>query len=143
MLNNTIKNYWALLCLLLVSTLSSAQQVYVEAGLGSAFFKDYNNIFGKNTLIESRSKAVESFLEEGLKVHTHLSSDWLTQGTNGYNNVVFDIYKEKTIDRSLVRYPYELGVEYVITEKLSTYTSFNIANNLQKNNERYPRWRKV
>lgn len=83
-----------------------------------------------------------------LQVHLHYSYDWLTYGTYRYTDVrnrdIFvDIYKEKTLDRTLFRYHRGLGIEYKVSEKISAYcnydlgTSFREENKDSRNGERY------
>ena len=70
-----------------------------------------------------------------LKLHPYLTYDWLTYGTNAYRNVLLDIYKEKTLDRTLLSYHIGLGLEYRISDKISTYANYNFANNIIEENK--------
>ncbi|MGJ8744577.1 hypothetical protein [Polaribacter sp.] len=192
---NIRATYSFLLFLIMLVSAVNAQQVYVETGLGSAFFEDYVNNKGANTLDESYTQPNTPFFEAGFKfdlykkrikldvgtgyntykintafssgnikiptsydlsyvalklginlslikwkklqlqVHSHISHDWLTAGTNRYNNVVFDLYKERTLDRTLLRFHRGLSIEYSISKRISTYLNYNIGNSLQEKNE--------
>jgi hypothetical protein len=65
-LKNT-KNLRFFFPILFLSLALNAQQVYVESGFGTAFFKDYVNNLGENTLDLSYSKSPELFLESGFR----------------------------------------------------------------------------
>ena len=186
----------ALLVLLLITSLTNAQQMYIGSGFGTATFNDYVTSSGENTLDNSGySKPPElsfeggflltSFVQrvrfdvgfhyskykintsfysgntripttynlsyfglkgglnvgllrwEGLKLnlHPYFTYDWLTYGTNAYRNVLLDIYKEKTLDRTLLSFHIGLGLEYRITDEISTYVNYSIAKNITKNKD--------
>jgi hypothetical protein len=76
----TTKNTFLIFVFLLASVATNGQQIYLEAGFGDAFFEDYVNDLGENTLDDTYSKAKRPFIEGGLR---------------------FDIYKE---DRLLCDY---------------------------------------
>jgi hypothetical protein len=69
-LKNT-KNLRFFFPILFLSLALNAQQVYVESGFGTAFFKDYVNNLGENTLDLSYSKSPELFLESGFRFDLH------------------------------------------------------------------------
>ena len=186
----------ALLVLLLITSLTNAQQMYIGSGFGTATFNDYVTSSGENTLDNSGySKPPElsfeggflltSFVQrvrfdvgfhyskykintsfysgntripttynlsyfglkgglnvgllrwEGLKLNLlpYFTYDWLTYGTNAYRNVLLDIYKEKTLDRTLLSFHIGLGLEYRITDEISTYVNYSIAKNITKNKD--------
>jgi hypothetical protein len=64
---NSSQSFFLVCSFLLISSAINAQQVYVETGFSSAFFKDYVNNLGENTLDLSYSKSQESFLESGFR----------------------------------------------------------------------------
>ena len=173
----------------------NGQQVYLEAGVESAYFKDYVNIMGENTLDLNYSKSYDFFLESGyrfniykdrlkgdlglsynnykintgfysgtesipltynltyvslktginfsivneprfkLQVHTHLSHDWLITGRSKYQDVVNDIYKDNTFDRTFIRFHKGLSAEYKVSDRMSTYVKYNIADSLREENK--------
>jgi hypothetical protein len=188
------KNIHFFFPILFLSFALNAQQVFIESGFSTAFFEDYVNNLGENTLDKSYSKPKRPFIEAGfrfnlyrerikldvgtsystykintafsyrnikvptsydvsyialklglnfslvewkrfkLQVHFNLSHDWLTTGTNSYRNEVVDIYKEKTLDRTLLRFHRGTGIEYEISEDISAYFKYNIANSLKEPN---------
>ena len=186
----------ALLVLLLITSLTNAQQMYIGSGFGKANFDGYENSSGENTLDNSGySKPPELSFEGGflftsfeqrvkfdigfhyskykintsfysgnvripttynlsyfglkgglnvallrwerlkLNLHPYFTYDWLTYGTNAYRNVLLDIYKEKTLDRTLLSYHIGLGLEYRISDKISTYVNYNIAKSIIEENK--------
>ena len=186
----------ALLVLLLITSLTNAQQMYIGSGFGTATFDDYVTSSGENTLDNSGySKPLELSFEGGflfnlykqkvkfdiglhyskykintsfysgniripttynlsyfglkgglnvtllrwerlkLNLHPYFTYDWLTYGTNAYRNVLLDIYKEKTLDRTLLSFHIGLGLEYRISDKISTYVNYNIAKSITEENE--------
>ena len=186
----------ALLVLLLITSLTNAQQMYIGSGFGKANFDGYENSSGENTLDNSGySKPQEISFETGFlfksyeerikydigltyskyKINTsfysgniripttynlsyfslkagasftlirwerlklnllpYLTYDWLTYGTNAYRNVFLDIFKEKTLDRTLLSYHIGLGLEYKISGELSTYVNYNFANSFIEENK--------
>jgi len=64
---NNSQNLFFACTFLLISSAISAQQIYVKTGFSSAFFKDYLNNLGENTLDLSYSKSQKSFLESGFR----------------------------------------------------------------------------
>lgn len=60
-----------------------------------------------------------------LQVHTHFSNDWLISGTSRFENTFNDIYKERTLDRVLLNLHQGFGLEYQITDVVSTSLTFN------------------
>ncbi|WP_158837961.1 hypothetical protein [Polaribacter sp. L3A8] len=174
--------------------INNAQQIYIESGFENAYFKDYENNLGKNTLDLNYSKSQEVFLETGfrfklyedrfkwnlgvgynryqintgfyagnisipttynlsyvtiktgvnfaivneprfkLQIHTHISYDFLTTGTRRYNNNTANLYTERTFDRTLLRYHRGLSAEYVISDEISTYISYNVADSFRDSN---------
>ena len=186
----------ALLVLLLITSLTNAQQMYIGSGFGTATFNDYVTSSGENTLDNSGySKPPELSFEGGflfnlykqkvkfdiglhyskykintsfysgniripttynlsyfglkgglnvsllrwenlkLNLHPYFTYDWLTYGTNAYRNVLLDIYKEKTLDRTLLSFHIGLGLEYRITDEISTYVNYSIAKNITENED--------
>ena len=185
-----------LFSLLLLTSVVTAQQVYVGLGIATAEFNEYVNSFGENTLEDSGfSKSQEPLIESGfrfdlykkrigfdvgvnynkykintsfysgnitipttynlsyvsvnggfnvsvirwkrikLQIHSHLSYDWLTFGTNEYRDVFVDLYKEKTLDRTLFRFHRGLGLEYKISDKISIYSSYNHGTSFKEENQ--------
>lgn len=79
-----------------------------------------------------------SLLELGefkFQVHSHISHDWLTSGTNNYLDVVVDLYEAKTFDKTLIRYHIGASIEYRITETIATYINYNMANSFRDKNK--------
>ena len=169
----------------------NTNQIYLQTGFNSAFFNDYVNNLGANTLDETYSKPKTPFFEGGYKlnlyknnvrlniganystykvntaflsgnikiplsydlsyfalkigfdatlikwrklstkIQLHLSNDWLTAGTSSYNNIVFDLHKEKTLDPTLLRYHTGISFEYEVSKKMSAYLNYNIGTGLQ------------
>ena len=52
---------------ILINNTTKAQQAYLETGFENAYFKDYVNNLGNNTLDLSYSKAQEFFIESGFR----------------------------------------------------------------------------
>lgn len=186
----------ALLFLLLITSLTYAQQIYIGSGFSTATFNEYVNSSGKNTLDNSGYSKPQKPLTEGgflfnlykqkvkfdiglhyskykintsfyagnikipttynlsyfglkggfnvalirlkrlkLKLHSHYTYDWLTYGTNTYRNVFLDIYKEKTLDRTLLNFHIGLGLEYRISNKIAAYLNYNIAKSFKEENQ--------
>jgi len=186
----------ALLVLLLITSLTNAQQMYIGSGFGTATFDEYATSSGENTLDNSGySKPPELSFEGGflftsfekrvkfdiglhyskykintsfysgntripttynlsyfglkggfnitlfrwerLKLHLnpYFTYDWLSYGTNAYRNVILDLYNEKTLDRTLLSYHIGLGLEYRISDKISSYVNYNIAKNFVEENK--------
>ena len=171
-----------------------AQQVYIETGVSSAFFKNYVNSSGENTLDLKYSKSYATFLESGfqldifqgklkiaiglgynnfeiktgfyagnisipttynlsyfllktgaifnvvnkpkfkIQVHSHVSYDWLTSGTNSYKDVVVDLYQDNTFDKGLLRFHRGLSTEYIISDEIALYVSYNVADSFKDEN---------
>lgn len=172
-----------------------AQKFYLETGLSTAYFKDYTNDQGNNTLDLSYSNPEKPFLEAGfrfniykekiewdlgvnystyqintafssgnikipiqydlnyasiktglnatlinwkkikLQIHSHFSYDRLNYGTLSYENKLVDVYKEKTLDRSLLRYHRGGIIQYEISKQISTYLNYNIADSFKETNK--------
>jgi len=186
----------ALLVLLLITSLTNAQQMYIGSGFGTAMFDEYVTSSGENTLDNSGySKPQEPLFEGGflfnlykqrikfdiglhyskykintsfysgntripttynlsyfglkgglnvtllrwerLKLHLnpYFTYNWLTYGTIAYKNVLLDIYKEKTLDRTLLSFHIGFGLEYIISNKISTYLNYNIAKSIAEENQ--------
>ena len=194
MINNKTKYGFLLFFSVLIYDVNG-QQVYVEAGLASAYFKDYVNNMGENTLDLNYYKSYDFFLESGFRfdiykdrlkidlglsynsykintgfysgtesipltynltyatiktgvnfsivnepkfkvlVHTHLSHDWLITGTNKYKDVVNDIYKDNTFDRTFIRFHKGISVEYIMSDQISTYIKYNISDSFREDNK--------
>jgi hypothetical protein len=192
---NSSQSFFLVCSFLLISSAINAQQVYVETGFSSAFFKDYVNNLGKNTLDLNYSKSQESFLESGLRfdlyedrikldlglsyskykintgfyagsvsvpmtydlsyfnlkiggvfnivneqvfkiqIHSHLSYDWLTSGTNSYRDLVIDLDKDNTFDKTLLRLHRGLSAECTISKEISIYISYNVADSFKENDK--------
>ena len=188
----TTKNTFLIFVFLLASVATNGQQIYLEAGFGDAFFEDYVNDLGENTLDDTYSKAKSPFIEGGvrfdiykeriklvlganystytvntaftsgnikipttydlsyislkyglnfsllewnqfkLQVHFHLSHDWLTAGTNKYREQVIDLYKEKTLDRTLLRFHRGIALEYEISYNIAAYLNYGRANSIKE-----------
>jgi hypothetical protein len=195
MLKIIFQNSLLLLFLGTIQTTTYAQKFYIETGLSNAYFKDYINNLGENTLDLNYSKPEKPFLDIGyrlniykeilewdigtnystyqiktafssgnikiptqydlnyvslktglnvtlikwrkikLQIHSHYSYDWLTFGTNSYQNRVVDIYKEKTLDRTLFRYHRGAIIQYEISKKISTYINYNVAESFKEKNK--------
>jgi len=74
-----------------------------------------------------------------MQAHVHLSADWLTYGSSRYQNKVNNLYKERTLDRNLLRYHRGLSAIYIISKKTSIYINYNIADSFkEKNNDSNP-----
>ncbi len=74
-----------------------------------------------------------------MQAHMHLSADWLTSGSSRYQNKVNNLYKEKTLDRNLLRYHRGLSAIYSISKKISIYINYSIADSFkEKNNDSNP-----
>ena len=67
-----------------------------------------------------------------LQLHTHLSHDWLTAGTSKYNNVFNDLVKDETFDKTLIRIHFGLGTEYIISDNISAYLSYNYGRSIKE-----------
>jgi hypothetical protein len=70
-----------------------------------------------------------------LQVHSHVSHDWLTEGTVKYDGTFLDIYKNRSLDRTLLRIHKGIALEYRISDAISTYLNYNFANSLVEQNE--------
>jgi hypothetical protein len=178
-------------------SVGNAQQVYIEAGVENAYFKNYVNNLGGNTLDLNYAKSEDLFLESGLranfftdrfqgevgasynkyiintgfyvgnnpqsiplrynltyigvktglnfavlndalfkiKVHANISFDYLTKATSAYQKVVNDLIADNTYDRTLLRYHRGLSAEYFISDNLSTYIKYNIADSFIEKNQ--------
>lgn len=68
-------------------------------------------------------------------IHSHVSQDWFTAGTNKYNGTVLEIYKDRSLDRTLLRIHRGIALEYRISDAISTYMNYNFANSLVEQNE--------
>lgn len=172
-----------------------AQQVYVETGFETAYFKDYVNNLGENTLDLKYAKSQDFFLESGvrfnlykdrlkmivgasynnykintgffvgntsvpltynltyvglktglnvaiineplfkLQAHSHLSYDFLTSGTSKYRDVVNDLITDNTFDRTLIRFHRGLSAEFLFSDTISTYVSYNLADSFREKNQ--------
>ena len=202
MLKIIFKNIILLFSVLVVCT-GNAQKFYLETGFSSAYFKDYRNNLGKNTLDLSYSKSKSPFFEAGykqyiftersqntvdflidklefdvginystykintgfisqntstpvtydlsyialksglnlsvidwerltLQLHFHFSYDWLTKGSYNYENKVVDIFKDKTLDRTLFRYHRGANLQYAISDQISIYLNYNMASSFRE-----------
>lgn len=187
--------YGFLIVLALCISKVDAQQIYIETGLENAYFKDYVNNLGENTLDLSYCKPQTFFLEGGIKfnvyndrlkwdigasynpykintgfyirnesipltydltyialktgcnfaiinepffklqVHAHLSYDWLTSGFSSYNDVVNDLVADNTFDTTLLRYHRGISAEYFISDSVSTYIKYNVADSFREKNQ--------
>ncbi|MDX6746171.1 hypothetical protein SHK09_05150 [Polaribacter sp. PL03] len=79
--------------------------------------------------------AIINELDFKLQVHGHISYDWLIAGTSSYKNVVNDLYRENTFDRTLLRYHRGISAEYIISNKISAYINYNVADSFKDKNE--------
>lgn len=70
-----------------------------------------------------------------LQIHSHVSHDWLTAGTNQYNGVLLDIYNNRSLDRTLIRIHRGISLEYAISNTISAYLNYNLANSLEEQNK--------
>lgn len=74
-----------------------------------------------------------------LQVHANISRDLLIFGTNKYQNVLVDLYKEQTFDMGLWNFQRAVGLEYKISDALSTSLNFsNVTNFKEENQETVP-----
>jgi hypothetical protein len=194
MFNNKSK-YTLLLFFSAFVCVVNGQQIYLEAGTASAYFKDYVNNLGENSLDLSYDKPQEIFFESGFRfniykerlklnaglgyhnykintgffqgnvsipltynlnyaslktgfifnivnepkfkfqIHTHLSYDLLLSGTNEFRNIINDIYKDNTFDKTLIRFHKGVSAEYILSDTISTYVSYNIADSFREVNQ--------
>jgi len=205
-----MKHIFLAIAFFLTSNLVKAQRVYIETGFENAYFKDYVNNLGENTLDLNYSKSQQIFIETGVKfdlnlnrdrlwdqnlnlfrfrtkidagfsynnykintgfysgnvsipltynltyvglktgvnfsiinhrefklyIHGHLSYDILVSGSSEYGNVVNNIYKDRSLDRTLLRYHRGLNAEYLISENTSIYIKYNVADSfIEKNRD--------
>lgn len=74
--------------------------------------------------------------EVGFKLiaHVNFSFDLLVSGANRYKNVVNNLYKDNSLDKSLWRYHRGLSAEYLISDKVSIYLNYNIADSFKEKN---------
>ncbi|MCL7763496.1 hypothetical protein MPF19_08735 [Polaribacter sp. Z014] len=209
MLKIPLKHIILSLTFLLLSYVTSAQRVYIESGFENAYFKDYVNNLGENTLDLSYPKSQQVFIETGVKfdlnlkrdrlwdqnlnlfrfrtkidvgfsynnykintgfyggkvsipltynltyvgvktgvnfsilnhrefklyIHGHLSYDLLVSGSSEYKNVVNNIYKDRSLDRTLLRYHRGLNAEYFISDITSIYIKYNVADSFKEKNK--------
>jgi hypothetical protein len=198
MIRKKLTNTFLIFAFLLTSYVANSQQVYIETGFENAYFKDYENNLGENTLDLNYSKPQEAFLEAGfrfklykdrvkwnlglsynkykiktgfyagnrniesipvtydlsyltlkiganvaivnepkfkLQIHSHISYDFLLAGTNSYLDVVNNLYEDNSLDRTFLRYHRGLSTEYIITDKISIYLSYNVADSFRDKNE--------
>lgn len=70
-----------------------------------------------------------------LQLHSHFSHDWLIFGTNEYRDVFVNIYKDKTLDRTLVSFHRGIGMEFEINDTISAYLRYNIKTSFRENNQ--------
>lgn len=183
------------IALLLTNYVIKAQQIYIETGFEDAYFKDYVNNKGENTLDLSYSKSYQPFLATGyrfnlykkrfkgdvgfsynkykintgfyagnvsipvtydlsyltlkaginlsiinqkkikLQLQSHISYDFLVSGTSRYKDVVNNLYKENTFDRTLLRYHRGVSGEFLFSKKISIFLSYNVADSFKDKNE--------
>jgi hypothetical protein len=76
--------------------------------------------------------AVLKWRDVKLHVHSHVSHDWLTAGTNQYNGVLLDIYNDRSLDRTLVRIHRGISLEYAISNSISAYLNYNFAQSMEE-----------
>ena len=126
---------------------SYEQRVKYDVGLNYSKYKINTSFYSGNIRIPTTYNLSYFSLKAGvsfnllrwerlkLNLHPYLTYDWLTYGTNAYRNVLLDIYKEKTLDRTLLSYHIGLGLEYRISDKISTYANYNFANNIIEENK--------
>jgi len=67
MFKDISKHIYITFTLLFIGYITQAQEVYIETGFENAYFKDYVNNFGKNTLDLSYPKEQEVFIESGFR----------------------------------------------------------------------------
>ena len=70
-----------------------------------------------------------------LQIHTHISHDWLINGKSSYSNIVNDLYRENTFDKTLISFHKGISVEYSLTDSISTYISYNNSNSFREENK--------
>jgi hypothetical protein len=191
MILNTFETMFLFFILCSLNYGINAQQIYVETGFSTAFFKNYENNLGENTLDLKYRKSYASFLESGfrfdvyedklkialglgynnykintgfyagdvsipisydlnyvalkigaifnilnkpkfkIQIHSHVSIDALVTGTSRYRNVSINLYKENTFDRRLLRFHRGLSTEYIFSNKIAIYLSYNVAGSLR------------
>lgn len=68
-------------------------------------------------------------------IQTHLSYDILTKGRRTYNNEVANLYKEGTLDKTLIRYHIAPSIMYDLNRGISIYGKFNFARSFKEENE--------
>ncbi|PQJ73283.1 hypothetical protein [Polaribacter butkevichii] len=189
--------------------INNAQQIYIESGFENAYFKDYVNNLGENTLDLNYPKSQQVFIETGIRfdlnfrsdrlwdkkwnffrfrtkidagfsynnykintgfyggnvsipltynltyvglktgvnfsiinhreyklyIHGHLSYDMLVSGSSEYKDVVNDIYRDRSLDRTLLRYHRGINAEYLISDITSIYIKYNIADSFKEKNK--------
>lgn len=69
------------------------------------------------------------------QIHSHFSYDMLIAGTNRYRDFFIDIYKEKTLDRTLISFHRGVGLEYEISNQLSAYLNYNLRTSFKEENK--------
>ena len=70
-----------------------------------------------------------------LQLQSHISHDWLISGKSNYNNVVNNLYTDNTFDKTLISFHKGISLEYAISDKISTYLSYNNANSFREENK--------
>lgn len=64
------------------------------------------------------------------KTFLHVSYDFLTSGTSKFNNVVNDLYRDKTLSRVFARYHLGINLNYPVTNFIDIYGKYNFANSI-------------
>lgn len=73
--------------------------------------------------------------ELSFQTQLHVSRDLLLSGTNRYQNISVDLYKEKTLDRGLWNFYTGVGVAYEISDELSGYLNYTLRKSLKEQNQ--------
>jgi hypothetical protein len=68
------------------------------------------------------------------QAHTHISKDWLIDGTRTYENKLTDLKKGDEFYKTLLNYHLGGDIEYAITEKTSFYVSYDLKRSFKKKN---------
>lgn len=194
MMNNKT-TYSFILFVIVITNEFNGQQIYLGLGTENAYFKDYINSLGQNTLDLSYSKTQDFLIEAGyrsnlytdrlkwnlgisynnykintgvfngnisiplnynltyisfkagalfsivnepkvkLQIHASISQDWLLKGTSTFNTVVNNIYTDNTFDKTLLSLHRGLSLEYNISDRISTYISYNISDSFREENK--------
>ncbi len=123
------------------------QRVKLDVGLTYKKYKINTAFYSRNTSVPTTYNLSYIGFKIGLNVavirwrriklllHSHFSYDFLTFGTNRYRDVFTDLYKEKTLNRTMLSFHRGIGLEFKVSKNISTYLNYDLGTSFKEKNQ--------